>query len=330
MDDIKVPIPAEKPRFLDQVRTCIRERNLAYSTEKTYVYWILFFIRFNNKRHPKDMGKAEIESFLSFLANGRNCSKATQRIALNALIFLYREFLKQELGNLSFNLSTKHRRIPVVFSADEAHRVIGNLSGVCRLMAIIMYGSGLRKAEVCDLRVKDIDFDMKQIIVRQGKGKKDRVTLLPKVIIDELRQQIEKVITLHKHDLCAGYGEVYMPDALERKYPSASKETAWQFLFPSANISADPRSGVLRRHHIHPSTFQKHLRRAIQKAKVFKHAASHTFRHSFATELLIKGYDLRTIQQLLGHSDVTTTEIYTHVVKQGGLGVISPADNLLA
>ncbi len=328
MDDIKIAVCQNSPRFLDQVRVFIRNRNHTYATEKTYIYWILFFIRFNNKKHPNEMGKQEVENFLSFLVVERYASKSTQRTALNALIFLYREFLKIELGKLSFNLSQKYRRIPVVFSATEAKQVIQHMQGMTKLMIILMYGSGLRTSEVCSLRIKDIDFAMNQIIVREGKGLKDRITLLPTSVIEQLKEQIIKVEALHKVDLAAGYGEVYLPNALDKKYPNAATETAWQYLFPSTKIGADPRSGVLRRHHIHRSVLQKHTHKAIREAKIHKLCSCYTFRHTFATELLLKGYDIRTIQQLMGHADISTTEIYLHVVKQGGFGVKSPADDL--
>ena len=326
MDDIRHKVISRSPKFIDRLRLFIRSRQLAYETEKTYVYWTLFYIRFHHKQHPEKMGKAQVEEFLSYLANTRNSSKSTQKTALNALIFLYREFMKIDLGLLSFNLSTKHRRIPVVFSKEEALNVIDNLHGLSKAMAILMYGSGLRTSEVCALRVKDIDFGMNQIIVRQGKGNKERTTLLPQSVIHFLKQQVEKVQKLHRSDIAAGYGEVYLPDALCKKYPNANKETAWQFLFPSSRIAKDPRSGEMRRHHIHRTVLQRNVKAAIRKSKIHKHASCHTFRHSFATELLIGGYDIRTIQKLMGHSDVTTTEIYTHVINQGGMGVKSPAD----
>jgi len=329
MDDIKIAVSRKSDRFLDRVRIFIRNRGLAYTTEKTYIYWILFFIRFNQKKHPSGMGKAEVERFLSFLGNERQSSKSTQRTALNALIFLYREFLEKDLGKLSFNLSKKHRRIPVVFSTQEASRIIQQMQGITKLMIILMYGCGLRTAEVCSLRIKDIDFKMNQIIVREGKGLKDRVTLLPEIAIAEIKKQIAKVQSLHKEDLSSGYGEVYLPNALCRKYPNAPKETAWQYLFPSTRIGKDPRSGIKRRHHLHHSVLQKHTHTAIREANIHKFSSCYTFRHTFATQLLLKGYDIHTIQKLMGHSDISTTEIYLHVVKQGGLGVKSPADNLL-
>lgn len=329
MDDIRIGISTKSPRFLGQVRIFIRNRGLAYTTEKTYIYWVLFYIRFNDKNHPSKMGKNEVENFLSFLGNDRQCSKSTQRTALNALIFLYREFLKIDLGKLSFNLSKKYKRVPVVFSTGEASRIIEQMQGLTKLMIVLMYGSGLRTAEVCSLRIKDIDFEMNQIVVREGKGLKDRITLLPEVAIAEIKKQIIKVQNLHVQDISAGYGEVYLPNALCKKYPNASKETAWQYLFPSTRIGRDPRSGIKRRHHLHHSVLQKHTHNAIRVAQVHKFSSCYTFRHTFATELLLKGYDIHTIQKLMGHADISTTEIYLHVVKKGGLGVKSPADNML-
>jgi len=243
MDDIPIFIDYRSPRFIDRLRLCIRSRNLSYATEKTYVYWVLQFIRFHQKRHPDTMGSMEIESFLSFLATDRHCSKSTQRTALNALIFLYQKFLSREdIGKLNFSCSTKPQSIPTVFSKDEANLVISQLTGKYKMMAQLIYGSGLRISELIRLRVKDIDFDMNQIIVRSGKGDKDRITLLPKILQQQLYEQISLVELLHQQDIRAGHGEVYLPYALSRKYKNAAKELRWQYLFPSNNISLDPRS----------------------------------------------------------------------------------------
>lgn len=324
MQDIPKQIPARPTRFIDQLRFFIRKRGLAYKTEQTYVRWVLQYIRFHDKKHPKDLNEAHIEAFLDHLGIHMNAAKNTQRTALNALVFLYREFLGVEVKNLVFRHSTKHRRIPVVFTKEEAFSVIDNLDGSYKLMAQLMFGSGLRVTECLRLRVKDIDFGMNIISIIDGKGGKHRTTLLPSAITSDLTNQIEQVKHLHQADLAAGYGEVYMPDRLAIKYPSSAKSLAWQYLFPASQLSVDPRSKKRRRHHIIDRSVQRAVKKAILKAGIHKHASCHTFRHSFATSLLQQGYDIRTIQKLLGHSKVETTEIYTHVVNQGAYGVISP------
>jgi integron integrase len=326
MDDVPIAIPAHPTRFLDQLRAFIRSQNKAWSTEKTYLHWIRKFILFHGKQHPTTMGAAEVEAFLSHLAVNCHASPATQATALNALVFLYAQFLSIELGQLSFDHSKRNRKVPVVFSAREATEVIAKLKGSYALMASLMYGCGLRVSECTRLRIKDIDFGMQQIIVQQGKGNKDRRTVLPSSLATLLREQIARVELLHQHDLLNGHGAVYLPYALARKYPKAATSLEWQFLFPSAVISTDPRALVERRHHLHQRSIQKAVKKAIGDAGIRKHANCHTFRHSFATRLLERGYDIRTIQELLGHSDVATTEIYTHVLNKGGLGVISPID----
>ncbi|MBQ0798206.1 MAG: integron integrase [Porticoccaceae bacterium] len=329
MDDIRHNISPRPLRLLDQLRLHIRSSGLAYRTEQTYIHWIKRFIYFHNKRHPKDMGAVEVEAFLNYLGISRHCSTSTQRIALNALIYLYRRFLDIDLGLLNFSPAKVHRRLPVVYSREEIAAIIARLRGVYRLQVELMYGSGLRSAELLSLRIKDIDFGSNNIIVRSGKGNKDRSTMLPQGLISQLKRQVEHVKQLHAQDIEDGYGEVYLPDALSRKYPRAARETGWQFLFPSSRIARDPRSGVLRRHHLHSSALRKHIKQAVIASGINKPAKSHSFRHSFATHLLEAGYDLRTIQELLGHSDVTTTEIYTHVVNRGGKGVMSPVDRLM-
>lgn len=324
--DVPPPIAPHSTRFMDQVRGLIRQRGLAYQTEKTYVFWIKRFIRFHSRRHPRLMAAAEVEAFLSHLALQANASVATQRVALNALIFLYREFLQTPLDELQYELARKPARLPTVFSAEEARAVIELLEGVFKLIALIIYGSGLRINEVLRLRIKDVDFAMQQIVVRNGKGAKDRVTLLPDTLIDSLTLQVESTLHLHRADLAQGFGSVYLPNGLARKYPNASVEPGWQYLFPAPMRSVDPRSGVRRRHHLMARTVQKKFKQAIRQAGIHKPGSSHTFRHSFATRLLEAGYDIRTIQKLLGHADVRTTEIYTHVVRKGGFGVRSPVD----
>ena len=272
------------------------------------------------------MGAQEIEAFLNHLALNRNVTVNTQKTALNALAFLYKRFLGKNIDDLHFRNSSRKRRIPIVFSHKEASRVISYLPKQYQLIAKLMYGSGLRLNECLRLRVKDIDFEMNTINVINGKGGKDRITLLPEALIDLLEDQIKYVKRLHQFDMENGCGEVYLPNALEKKYPKAAVQLSWKFLFPSNNISTDPRSDKLRRHHIMDSTVQRQIKKAIILAGINKHCGSHTFRHSFATRLLEMKYDIRTIQELLGHSDVSTTEIYTHVVKHGGCGVKSPID----
>lgn len=324
--DIPPTLPNNPTRLIDCLRTQLRTENKSYRTEQTYIHWILQFIRFHHKRHPKEMGASEVEAYLQYLAVQRNVSINTQRTALNALVYLYNRHLLLPLENLNFTYAKRPRRIPVVFSAAEARNVIHNLDKPYQLMAKLMYGSGLRVSECLRLRVKDIDLSMNEITVREGKGRKDRRTLLPNTCIDYLKIQLSEVEALHQLDITNGKAEVYMPDALARKYPAEASSLTWKFLFSSNNYSTDPRSGVERRHHIYQGTVQRKVKAAIQKAKIYKHANCHTFRHSFATRLLENGYDLRTIQELLGHADVSTTEIYTHVLNKGGRGVISPVD----
>ena len=328
MDDIRYTISPNSPRLLDQIRLHIRNHGLAYQTEKTYLLWIRRYILFHRKKHPKSMGATEVGEFLSHLANARHCSVNTQRTVLNALVYLYKRFFNVELELIDYEPAKAPRRLPVVYSREEIALILGQLKGPYRIMAELMYGSGLRQAELLSLRVKDIDFTSHNIIVRSGKGNKDRSTLLPQKLVTDLKEQIQKVNLLHRQDVNDGYGEVFLPDALTRKYPSAAKEMAWQFLWPASRISRDPRSGILRRHHLHPSALRKKITIAVRQANIYKPAKSHSFRHSFATHLLESGYDIRTIQELLGHADVTTTEIYTHVVNRGNRGVVSPSDSL--
>ncbi len=326
MDDVAHQLPKQPQRFMHKVRLDMRERGYAYATERTYCHWIKRFICFNGKKHPSVMGENEVNAFLSDLAVRKHCSPATQRIVLNALIYLYRKFLGRELDNLLFEKSRKTRRLPVVLSHTEVGLLLDHMQGLHRLMAELLYGSGLRLNELLSLRVKDIDFHMRTITVRSGKGDKDRTTLLPDKLIEPLKDQIAHVQKLHQRDLEDGYGDVYLPYALARKYPGGCHELAWQFVFPSTRIGACPRTGVLRRHHLHETALRKHVKKARMQAGINKLVHCHTFRHSFATRLLESGYDLRTIQKLLGHSDVKTTEIYTHVLRRGPMGVVSPLD----
>lgn len=328
MDDVRAKLPVRPVRLIDQIRQEIRNRNLSYATERTYVGWILRFIRFHGRKHPEQMGSEQVEEFLNHLSVHKNCSVNTQKVALNALVFLFREFLKIEL-TLKYKTAKTVTRVPVVFSHSEALAVISNLSGVHQLVARLLYGSGLRINECLRLRVKDIDFEMNHIIVRNGKGYKDRVTILPDAIKQNLTLQIEFVKSLHELDLDKGCGAVYLPNALNRKYPQAAESIGWQYCFPARDTSMDPRSGTERRHHILAQSVQRQVKTAIKSSGIKKQSSSHTFRHSFATRLLEAGYDLRTIQEYLGHSDVRTTEIYTHVIKQLQRPVISPIDELV-
>lgn len=325
MYDVPKSLPANPTRLLDKVRQLIRIRNLAYTTERTYITWMLRFIRFHSKRHPEELGEADIEAFLNHLSVNRYCSVNTQKVALNSLVFLYREYFRRQM-DLKYIPAKSPRRVPTVFTHEEAMLIINQLQGVSQLVVRILYGSGLRINECLKLRVKDIDFGMCNLAVIDPKGHRDRVTILPKGVLADLEAQLIYVKALHNKDLAEGFGSVYMPNALARKYPSASKSLGWQYCFPSANRSEDPRSGEIRRHHILDRSVQKNIKYAKEQARIHKHASSHTFRHSFATRLLENGYDLRTIQELLGHADVSTTEIYTHVVKQYQRPVVSPID----
>ncbi|CAA0125401.1 Tyrosine recombinase XerD [BD1-7 clade bacterium] len=326
MDDVPVVVDPDSNRLIPQIRTLIRAQNKAWATEQTYITWILRFIRFHQYKHPSEMGNADIESYLNWLGNRCHVSPNTQATALNAIMFLFKQFLKREIENLQFSRARSKTKIPVVFSESEAKKVIRELNGDYKLMSQLMYGCGFRISECIRLRIKDIDFEMNQIYIHDGKGSKDRNTMLPESIEPFLKDQIEAVRRLHRQDLEDGLGEVYMPHALARKYPKGATALKWQYLFPSINRSKDPRDGKTKRHHVHQNTVQKAVKRAVNAADINKRASCHTFRHSFATRLLERGHDIRTIQQLLGHSSVETTEIYTHVVKRGGLGVISPID----
>lgn len=328
MDDIRHALPGESGRFMPRLRRHMREAGLAYRTEQTYVHWVKRFIHFHGLRHPEKLGTGEIEAFLNHLSVNRHCSVNTQRIALNALVYLYRRFLNRDISNLQYSPAKQHRRLPVVYSRVEIKAILAHLYGDYRLMVELMYGSGVRSAELLSLRVKDLDFDSGNLFVRGGKGDRDRTTILPGALVPALRRQIDVVRLVHSQDLASGHGAVYLPDALERKYPSAARSLAWQYLFPASRLGVDPRTGEVRRHHAHPTALAKQIRLAVKAAGVNKPARAHAFRHSFATHLLEAGYDLRTIQELLGHADISTTEIYTHVVNRGSRGVLSPLDRL--
>ena len=318
---------SQPPKLLDQVRERLRVKHYSIRTEQAYVDWIKRFIWFHDKRHPKGMGAPEVEAFLTHLAVKGKVSASTQNQAKSALLFLYREVLEQTLPWLDKVTQAKApQRLPVVLTVAEVQAVLKRLPGTHWLIASLLYGAGLRLMEAVRLRVKDVEFTRHEIIVREGKGDKDRVTMLPESVIEPLRRQLIKVKALHEEDLAAGFGEVYLPFALGKKYPGAGREWGWQYIFPSAKFSTDPRSGVTRRHHVDEKGIQRAMKQAVRDAQIAKPATPHSLRHSFATHLLLGGYDIRTVQELLGHSDVSTTMIYTHVLNRGGRGVKSPLD----
>ncbi len=319
--------PFHAPKLLDQVRGKIRLKHYSIRTEQAYVDWIKRFILHFDKRHPRELGAAEVEAFLTHLAVAGNVAAATQNQAKSALLFLYREVLETELPWLdNVERARTPKRLPVVLTREEVQGVLGRLTGTHWLIASLLYGAGLRIMEGLRLRVKDVEFSRREILVRDGKGFKDRVTMLPAALAAPLAEHLERVKALHGRDLAAGRGAVYLPYALERKYPGAARDWAWQYVFPSANLSADPRTGIERRHHLQDQAVQRAMRQAVRDAGVNKPATPHTLRHSFATHLLEGGYDIRTVQELLGHADVSTTMIYTHVLNKGGRGVTSPLD----
>jgi len=324
------PTPGAKPKLLDRLHEAIRVRHLSPRTEEAYRHWIKRYIFFHGKRHPKEMGEKEVADFLSSLAVEGNVSASTQNQALNALLFLYREVLKVELGWLEDVVRAKKpRRLPVVLTREEVARVLDALNGPPRLMATLLYGAGLRLMECCRLRIKDVDFGAQQLLVRAGKGNKDRITLLPRALQPELATHIAAVRRQHQADLARDAGWVELPGALGRKYPNAGREWPWQWVFPATRTYLHRESGQQRRHHLHESVIQKAVRAAVRRAGIPKPATCHTLRHSFATHLLEDGYDIRTVQELLGHKDVATTQIYTHVLNRGPRAVNSPADRLL-
>jgi len=316
-----------QPKLLDQVRAVIRTLHYSIRTEQAYVDWTRRFILFHNKRHPRDMGKDEIEAFLTHLAVEGKVSASTQSQAKAALLFLFQKVLKMDVDWLKDVIAAKQpQRLPTVLTVEEVRAVLSRMEGLPWLLASLLYGSGLRLLEACRLRVLDLDFDMRQIIVRNGKGAKDRVTMLPSVTIEPLKAHLELVRLQHQRDCEQGGGCVYLPFALDRKYPNALREWKWQYAFPADRLSTDPRSDEIRRHHIEEQRIQRAVRQAARDAGINKRVTPHTFRHSFATHLLHAGYDIRTVQELLGHKDVRTTMIYAHVLNRGGSGVISPLD----
>ena len=328
---LNVSSPQGKPKkLLDQVRDVMRLKHYSLRTERAYSDWIIRFIRYHGKRHPREMAEPELTAFLTYLAREANVAASTQNQALSALLFLYKEVLKMEVGWLGdVERATKPKRLPVVLTRDEVHKVFAHLHGTPRLMAGLLYGSGLRLMECVRLRIKDVDFGYARITVRDGKGARDRLTMLPLNLAAGLERHLGRVQAQHEQDLEDGGGEVFLPDALARKYPNACREWVWQYAFPSSRSSKDPRAegmGRRRRHHVDESSLQQAVRKAVVASNIAKAASCHTLRHSFATHLLENGYDIRTVQELLGHKDVSTTMIYTHVLNKPGLGVKSPLD----
>ncbi|MGZ4924195.1 MAG: integron integrase [Halobacteriota archaeon] len=324
-----MPSQNTPPKLLDQMRERIRVKHYSIRTETQYVQWAKRFILFHNKRHPQDMGADEVEAFLTHLAVNGQVSASTQNQALSALLFLYKEVLSMDLPWLNNVVRAKQpQRLPVVLTRSEVRDVLARMKGVHGLMANLLYGTGMRLMECVRLRVKDVDFERNEILIRDGKGGKDRVTMLPSSVVAGLQAHLEQRRMMFEDDKRAGKTAVYLPDALAVKYPNAATEWCWQYIFASGSYSVDPRSGVERRHHIDEKLLQRAVKKAVQTAEIAKPATPHTLRHSFATHLLEAGYDIRTVQELLGHSDVSTTMIYTHVLNRGRRGVLSPLDQL--
>lgn len=319
---------ADKPRLLQLVKDQIRVRHYSIRTETSYINWIKQYIHFHNLKHPNEMGAEEIKHFLTYLAVKRNVSASTQNQALCAIVFLYRKVLNIELADFKDIVRAKRpTHVPTVFTRSQAQLVISHLDGTLQLMALLLYGSGLRLLECARLRVKDINFDYKQIVVRNGKGNKDRITILPDFIINQLKAHLLDIKRLHEVYVSKNLGTVHLPHALAKKYPNASSEWKWQYVFPANKLSTDPRSGIRQRHHISEQRLQRAVKNAISRSGIYLQASCHTFRHSFATHLLESGYDIRTVQELLGHKDIRTTQIYTHVLNKPGLCVNSPLDS---
>lgn len=318
-----------QPKLLDRVRERIRVKHYSRSTEKTYIYWIRFYIHFHGIRHPQEMGAAEVEAFLSHLATQREVSAGTQNQALHALLFLYREALGISLPWLDGITRAKpSKRVPTVLTQNETRALLQHVDGLPGLIIRLLYGTGMRLMEGLRLRVKDIEFDRRVIVVRGGKGDKDRIVPLPESLVAPLRARLVERRKMHDVDLSKGMADVELPHALERKYPRAGQEFGWQYVFAAADYSTDPRTGVIRRHHLHEKTIQRHVKEAAKRAGIHKPTHPHTLRHSFATHLLETGADIRTVQELLGHSDVSTTMVYTHVVNRG-TGTVSPLDRIM-
>jgi integron integrase len=322
--------PTNPPKLLDQVRNKIRLKHYSIRTEQAYTDWVRRFILHFDKKHPREMGAVEVEQFLTYLAVQGRVAASTQNQARCALLFLYREVLEIKLPWLeNVEQAKTPKRLPVVLNRDEVQAILSRLTGTQWLITSLLYGTGMRILEGLRLRVQDVDMKRREILIRDGKGFKDRVTMLPASLVATLQAHLIKVRELHETDLAQGFGAVYLPYALDRKYPNAPKEWAWQYVFPAAKLSTDPRSGAVRRHHVQEQAIQRAVKQAVRDAGLTKAATPHTFRHSFATHLLEGGYDIRTVQELLGHSDVSTTMIYTHVLNKGGRGVVSPLDQLV-
>ena len=316
-----------KPRLIDQTRNVLRLHHYSIRTEENYIQWIKRYIFFHNKRHPKEMGEKEVGAFLTHLAVDKHVSASTQNQALSAILFLYKRVLNIELDWLDNVVRAKRpKHLPVVLTKTEVRNVLENITGTNQLVAKLLYGTGMRLMEALRLRVQDIDFEQFQIIVRSGKGNKDRVTTLPEALVEPLKKQIAHARIIHQGDLAEGFGRVYLPFALDRKYPNAGLEFGWQYCFPSNNRSTNPRTSLVGRHHLHEKNISRAIRNACRHVGIYKRVSSHTMRHSFATHLIENGYDIRTVQELLGHKDVKTTMIYTHVLNKGGRGVRSPLD----
>jgi integron integrase len=315
------------PKLLDRVRRACRRLRYSYHTEKAYCRWVKRYVRFHGTVHPRQLEARHVRAFLTHLATERTVAASTQNQALNALIFLYKTVLDIDIGPVGgFERARRSRRLPIVLTREEVRAVLGHMKGTNRLVAQLLYGAGLRLTEALRLRVKDVDEAYSQIIVRDGKGRKDRRTVFPKRAAEPLQRHLRTVKVIHEEDGAAGYGAVYLPDALARKYPNAATDWKWQYIFPARNRSIDPRSGIERRHHRSDSAVQRAVKKAVEAAQISKRASCHTFRHSFATHLIEAGYDIRTVQELLGHKDVRTTMVYTHVLNRGGRGVQSPLD----
>lgn len=324
-----MPEHADKPKLLDQLRDRIRLKHYSRRTEDAYLQWVKRYILYHNKTHPQEMGKPEIEAFLTYLAVERKVAAATQNQARSALLFLYKELLAIDLPWLNdVAPAKKPKKMPVVLTEQEVQRLLAKLPESWSLLGKLLYGTGMRLLEVLRLRVQDLDFERCEVMVREGKGGKDRVTMLPHTLVQPLQQQLTFVRRLHTRDLADGYGEVWISESLARKYPKAGREWRWQYVFPSARLSVDPASGITRRHHLDEKGLQRAIRQAADDVGLTKRVSPHTLRHSFATHLLQAGYDIRTVQELLGHKDVQTTMIYTHVLNKGGRGVTSPLDRI--
>jgi integron integrase len=318
--------PSDSP-LLNQVRQILRLKHMSRSTEKSYLYYILDYIYFHNKRHPQEMGVDEIRTYLSHLATHKNVAASTQNIALSALLFLYRQVFKSDLPDIdNIERARRPKRLPVVLNRNEIQKILALVDGVEGLFLQLLYGTGMRLMEGLRLRVKDLDFEKKEIIIRDGKGEQDRMTMMPEKLVEPLRQQLVYARALHNLDLSMGLGEVELPFALANKYSNAARSWKWQYVFPSPTRSVDPLTGKKGRHHLSEDRIQRSMKRALKQTEINKSASPHTLRHSFATHLLESSYDIRTVQELLGHRDVQTTMVYTHVLNRGGKGVISPLD----